>query len=94
MADEMADMSNREQVVLCLRWVSAEFDVHEEFIGMYMVEKCNAATVVAVIQDVLRRLNLTMNKVRGQCYCTGFSYRYGTLSFSIAKFHEEFRETD
>lgn len=44
------------------------FDVHEEFIGMYMVDVCNAPTLVSVICDVLQRLNLIMNKVRGQCY--------------------------
>lgn len=35
---------------------------------MYMVDVCNAPTLVSVIRDVLQRLNLTMNKVRGQCY--------------------------
>lgn len=68
MADETTDKSNREQVVLCLRWVSDNFDVHEEFIGMYMVEVCDAPSLVSVIRDVLQRLNLTMKKVRGQCY--------------------------
>ena len=47
MADEMTDKSNREQIVLCLRWVSDNFDVHEEFIGVYMVEVCNATTLVS-----------------------------------------------
>ena len=48
--------------------MSDNFDIHEEFIGMYMVDVCNAPTLVSVIHDVLQRLNLTMNKVRGQCY--------------------------
>ena len=68
MADETTDMSNREQVVLCLRWVSDDFEVNEEFIGMYMVGSIDADTLFSVIQDVLRRLNLSMSKVRGQCY--------------------------
>ena len=68
MADETTDKSNCEQVVLCLCWVSDDFDAHEEFIGMYMVEVRDAPTLVSVIHDVLQRLNLTINKVRGQCY--------------------------
>ena len=66
MADQTADKSNREQVVLCLRWVNNDFDVHEEFIGMYMVNACNVPTLTSVIWDVFQRLNIAMNK--GQCY--------------------------
>ena len=31
MVDETTDISNDEQVVLCLCWVDEAFDVHEEF---------------------------------------------------------------
>ena len=48
--------------------MSDNFDIHEEFIGMYMVDVCNVPSLVSVIHDVLQRLNLTMNKVREQCY--------------------------
>ena len=68
MADETTDMSNREQVVVCLRWVSDKFEVHEEFIGLHVVASIDANTLVSVIKDVLLRLNLSLNKVRGQCY--------------------------
>ena len=68
MVDETTDMLNREQVVLCLRWVSEKFEVHEEFIGLYMVESIDANTLVSVIKDVLQRLNLSLSKARGQCY--------------------------
>ena len=56
MADETTDMSNREQVVLCIRWVTVE--VHEDFIGLYVVEAIDAKTLILVIKDVLQRLNL------------------------------------
>ena len=40
MLDEMADVVNIEQVVVCFRWVSTKFKMeeHEEFIGLYQVE--------------------------------------------------------
>ena len=68
MVDETTDISNDEQVVLCLRWVDNTFDVHEEFVGLYKVESISSNSLVAVIKDTLLRLNLTLTKVRGQCY--------------------------
>ena len=38
MVDETTDISNCEQVVLCLRWVDDNFNVHEDLIGLYKVE--------------------------------------------------------
>ena len=65
MADEVTDASNREHFVLCLRWVSKSFEVSEELIG---VDNISALTLVSATKDVLLRLNLSINKRRGQCY--------------------------
>ena len=35
MIDETTDVSTQEQVVVCFRWVSDDFEVHEDFLGMY-----------------------------------------------------------
>ena len=35
MVDETTVQSNREQVVIVLRHVDSELNVHEEFIGLY-----------------------------------------------------------
>ena len=35
MADEVTDVSNREQVVVCIRWVDGELQPHEDFLGLY-----------------------------------------------------------
>ena len=35
LADETADFSNKEQLILCLRWVDEDINVHEEFIGLH-----------------------------------------------------------
>ncbi len=40
----------------------------EDFIGLFMVDVFDADTITAVIFDILRRLNLSIAKVRGQCY--------------------------
>ena len=63
---------------MCLRWVSDKFEVHEEFIGLHVVASIDANTLVSVIKDVLLRLNLSLNKVRGQCY-DGACSNYGRV---------------
>lgn len=68
MADETTDLSNVEQVVVCLRWVSEKFEVEEDFVGLYEVASTGAEVIYGVITDVLLRLNLSISKVRGQCY--------------------------
>ena len=39
MADETTDCSNKEQFVVCFRWVDSNFEVHEDFVGLRDV-KC------------------------------------------------------
>ena len=68
MADETTNTSNREQLVICLRWVDDDLVPHEDFIGMQKVEKIDRETIKSVILDVLVRMNLAMQKCRGQCY--------------------------
>ena len=68
MIDETTDCSTNEQVVVCFRWVDDDLNVYEEFVGLHQVDNISADTLVAVIKDTLLRLNLTLSKVRGQCY--------------------------
>ena len=71
MVDECVDMSNKEQLALCFRHVDAEFDVHENFMGLYHCPDITANTLVQVIKDVLLRFNLDISRCRGQCYDGG-----------------------
>ena len=68
MAHEVTDCSNKEQFVICFRWVYKGFDTHEDFIGIYNVDKIKADAVVTAIKDVLIRLNIPLSNARGQCY--------------------------
>lgn len=68
MADETTDCSNKEQFVVCFRWVDSDFEVHEEFVGLRDVKRIDAETLSAELKDVLVRLNLSPHKMRGQCY--------------------------
>ena len=85
MIDETTDVSNAEQMVFCLRYVDANLEVHEQFIGLYNLERTNAEMIVSVVEDVLLRMNLSITNCRGQCYdgasnmSTGFATRINAL---------------
>ena len=83
MVDETTDISNKEQPVLCFCWVSDDLIAHEEFAGLYGIENTEAQTLVNIILDVLTRINLSIKKLRGQCY-DGVSSMSGPRS-GIAK---------
>ena len=68
MIDETTDVSNKEQVVICFRWVDKMLEAHEEFIGVHQVESTQSRVLLAVINDVLQRFNVSITKLRGQCY--------------------------
>ena len=77
MVDETSDISNTEQLVLCLRWVDDELNAHEEFIGLHSLEVTNTDTIVKVI---LLRMNISLSKCRSQCYdgcLTMKGHKYG-----------------
>ena len=83
MVDKTTDISNREQSTIVIRRVAQDFQVHEEFIGLYNVPPIDSATLVGMIKDVMIRMNLSINKIRGQCY-DGPSARKGGKG-SVAK---------
>ena len=74
--DEYADISNKEQLPFCLRWVNSNLDAFEDFIGFYQIPNIGADTIASVIQDALQRLPLSIDKCRGQCY-DGASNMFG-----------------
>ena len=68
MADEVTDISNIEQVAICLRSIDDNFDAHKDFVGMYAVESIKADMLVQVLKDTLLQMNLPIANWRGQYY--------------------------
>ena len=68
MADEATDASNKEQLIICLQSIDEELEAHEHFVGLHYVESIKADTLVAVLKDVLLRLDLPLSDCREQCY--------------------------
>ena len=73
--DEYTDISNKEQLTLCLRWVDELFNIHEDFLGFYELKNIKSDTIVSAIdtivsaiRDVLLRTQISLDNCRGQCY--------------------------
>lgn len=67
-ADESTDVSGQQQLSVILRHVDEDFSVHEDFVGLYEVDKADAANLSAIILDCLRRFGLDVHMLRGQGY--------------------------
>ena len=49
MGEETADILNQEQLFPCIKWLDEQFQIQEDFIGLYpMVEINNNAIVQAI----------------------------------------------
>lgn len=87
-ADETRDISGKEQLAVSLRWVSESYDICEDLIGLFCVDKTDASTLVSVLKDVLIRCNLPLSKCCGQTY-DGASNMAGHLNGVAAKISRE-----
>ena len=64
MADETRDISNHEQLPICIRWVDRCYGVHEDLIGMMRVESTTSNSLTAAIKDILIRCVLPLHQCR------------------------------
>ena len=64
----MTDSSNKEQVVVCIRWVDDKFEVHEDYVCLHNVDDITAATIVHVVTDTVCHMTLSLSMCRAQCY--------------------------
>ena len=68
MADETTDASNKVQLVTVFRCIDDDLSVHEEFVGLYQLDRTDAKTIVTVLKDVILSFDLDIHHLRGQCY--------------------------
>ena len=54
-ADESADVSNEEQVVICIRWIDDNLIAHEDFVSLKPVAKCTSEMIVNVIKETINQ---------------------------------------
>ena len=58
--NEYTDISNKEQLIICIRWVDKELEAYEDFLGFYNVPDVRVETIVLAIKDVLLKLQLSL----------------------------------
>ena len=85
MADETRDISNKEQLAVCCRWVDEGYNVHEDPLGLVQISSCTADSIVSHLKDVLVRCILPLNQCRGQGYdrAAAMSGRFNGVSTQI-----------
>ena len=77
--DESSDISNVQLFVICIRWVDNVLEPRENFIGLHAVEIANAKNLSLILKDIILRLGLNRELLRGQCY-DGCSTMMGKIS--------------
>ena len=50
-ADEYTDISKKQLLSICLRWVGENFIVNEDFVGYYEIPNIKSDTIVNAIKD-------------------------------------------
>ena len=79
-----------KNISICIRHVDIgnTAEVFEDFIGLYESSKTDAATITAMIKDVLIQCNLRTEDCRGQCY-DGASNMSGRINGVAARIVSE-----
>ena len=54
--DEYTDISNKEQLTICIRWIDKSLEVHEDFLGFFNIPDTGAETIVSVIKAEIARI--------------------------------------
>lgn len=67
-ADEATDFSNNEQMCIAIRWITEDYDIREDPIGLFQVPKTDSDTLTTALRDVLVRCIPPLSKCRGQAY--------------------------
>ena len=65
MANEITDIIDKEQFVICIRWVDNDLNANKDFIGLNELSVTNAETLAFILKDVVLRLGLDPKCLRG-----------------------------
>jgi hypothetical protein len=69
MADETRDVSKKEQLSICFRFVSPDLmEVREEFLTFHHAKKLDASSLASLIENEIKQTGINKQLVLGQCY--------------------------
>nr|XP_029149630.1 zinc finger MYM-type protein 1-like [Arachis hypogaea] len=87
LVDEARDISVKEQMAVCLRYVNKEGIVMERFLGLVHVSSTNALSLKVALESLLTKHNLSLARIRGQGYdgATNMQEEFNGLKSLILK---------
>uniref|UniRef100_A0A453HXG2 DUF4371 domain-containing protein n=1 Tax=Aegilops tauschii subsp. strangulata TaxID=200361 RepID=A0A453HXG2_AEGTS len=88
--DEASDVSDKEQMVVVLRYVDKLGLILEHLVGVVHVSETSATCLKSALEKLLANIGLSFKQVRGHCY-DGASNMGGEFNGLKAKFLEENR---
>ena len=91
MCDETCDITGIEQMTICVRSVSDDLDIDEDFLGLYAMDSTDAESIFLNIRDVHIRSGLDINRICGQAY-DGASAMAGHISGVAKRFSDIVKE--
>ncbi|XP_016192247.1 zinc finger MYM-type protein 1-like [Arachis ipaensis] len=68
LVDEARDISVKEQMAVCLRYVNKERIVMERFLGLVHISSTNALSIKVALESLLAKHSLSLARIRGQGY--------------------------
>ena len=68
LADQVTDVSNREQLSLVIRFVDSDNNIHEQFLGFHNLQRITGGAIASSILDTLPQWNLDIKNCWGQGY--------------------------
>ena len=92
-ADKSCNIRYKEQLTCILRWVLlSDLITHDDFIGMYLIDKPDAETIAVYLKDILLRCSLNLDNCFWQVYdgaatilvAWQLGYRIKTRSLSVS----------
>lgn len=75
MADKTTDVSNREQLVVTLRWVTETYEIREYFCGLLQLDETTLVCIHITISQYLMSLGIPFKSCRGQAYDSASSFQ-------------------
>ena len=66
--DEASDISHNEQMHVSICWLTADYEIHEDPIGLMQVPKTDSRTLTSALKDVLIQCILPLKLCRGQAF--------------------------
>ena len=68
MCDEYINVSNKDELTFCMRWVNNDIEVSEKCLGFYEIRNMKSSSIVTDMKGMLLRHQLNLDMCRGQCY--------------------------